>query len=78
MRLTLTSSSPARTLAEDGTRREPRCTGPAGRNFRRWPILNRRVLQNPAARGSYTAETRNLRRWLVRRMTWMDRAANVS
>jgi hypothetical protein len=44
------------------------------RNFRRWPILHRRVWQNPAARGSFRAEVRYLRSWLSRRMDWMDRA----
>lgn len=48
--------------------------GPAQRNFRRWPILRKRVWQNPAARGSFRAEVRFLRRWLVRRVSWMDRA----
>ena len=46
----------------------------AGRNFRRWPVLNRRVYQNPAARGSFRAEVRFLRSWLSRRMAWIDRA----
>jgi hypothetical protein len=46
----------------------------AGRNFRRWPVLNRRVYQNPHARGSFTAEVRFLRSWLSRRMAWLDRA----
>ena len=49
-------------------------TGAAGRNFRRWPILDRRVWQNPTARGSYAAEVRALRRWLSLRVAWMDRA----
>jgi hypothetical protein len=46
----------------------------AGRNFRRWPILGRRVWQNPAARGSHTAEVAYLRSWIERRAAWMDRA----
>lgn len=45
-----------------------------GRNFRRWPILDRRIWQNPAARGSFTAEVAFLRRWLDARMAWLDRA----
>ena len=48
--------------------------GPAGRNFRRWPVLNRRVWRNPAARGSWTAEVRYLRGWLHRRIAWLDKA----
>jgi len=53
------------------SRRELR--GAAGRNFRRWPVLNRRVWPNPVARGSYRAEVRFLRSWLVRRIAWIDR-----
>jgi hypothetical protein len=49
--------------------------GPAARNFRRWPILDVRLWQNPVARGSFGAEVGALRRYLVRRMAWMDRAA---
>jgi hypothetical protein len=45
-----------------------------GRNFRRWPILDRRVLQNPAARGSFAAEVAFLRAWLTRRTAWIDGA----
>jgi hypothetical protein len=59
-------------LAEvERSRRELR--GAAGRNFRRWPVLNRRVWPNPVARGSYRAEVRFLRSWLVRRIAWLDR-----
>lgn len=50
-------------------------SGPAGRNFRRWPTLRRRLWQSPAARGSYGAEVRYLRAWLSRRMAWIDRAS---
>jgi hypothetical protein len=49
--------------------------GPAGRNFRRWPTLDRRLWESPQARGSYGAEVRYLRGWLTRRMAWMDRAS---
>jgi hypothetical protein len=59
--------------AVDSSERELR-SGPAGRNFRRWPVLNQRLWQNPAARGSFGAEVRHLRRWLDQRMTWLDRA----
>jgi hypothetical protein len=48
--------------------------GAAGRNFRRWPVLSRRVFQEPVLRGSFGAEARFLRAWLARRMAWMDRA----
>jgi hypothetical protein len=48
--------------------------GPARRNFRRWPVLRKRVWQNPRARGSYRAEVLYLRGWIDRRVGWMDRA----
>jgi hypothetical protein len=51
-------------------------TGAAGRNFRRWPVLGRRVWPNPAAavrRTTYASEVRALRRWLSLRIGWMDR-----
>jgi hypothetical protein len=53
------------------SRRELR--GAVGRNFRRWPVLDRRIWPNPVARGSYRAEVRFLRRWLIRRIAWIDR-----
>jgi hypothetical protein len=52
------------------SRRELR--GAAGRNFRRWPVLHRRIWPNPAARGSFRAEVRFLRTWLIRRIDWLD------
>lgn len=42
-------------------------------NFRRWPVLDRRVWPNPVARGSHRAEMRFLRSWLKRRIAWIDR-----
>ena len=57
--------------AVERSRRELR--GAAGRNFRRWPVLDRRIWPNPVARGSYRAEVRSLRSWLVRRIAWLDR-----
>jgi hypothetical protein len=47
--------------------------GAIGRNFRRWPVLDRRIWPNPRARGSYVAEVRFLRGWLRRRIAWIDR-----
>ena len=47
--------------------------GPARAHFRRWPVLDRLVWPNPAARGSYRAEVRFLRSWVSRRMSWLDR-----
>jgi hypothetical protein len=52
------------------SRRELR--GAAGRNFRRWPVLDRRIWPNPVARGSFRAEVAHLRWWLVRRIEWLD------
>jgi hypothetical protein len=51
-----------------------RDSGAAGRNFRRWPVLSRRVFQEPELRGSHTAEVAFLRGWLERRMAWLDAA----
>jgi hypothetical protein len=51
-------------------------SGAAGRNFRRWPVLGRRIWPNPAAavgRTTYASEVRALRSWLVRRIAWLDR-----
>jgi hypothetical protein len=42
-------------------------------NFRRWPVLDRRIWPNPRARGSHRAEVRFLRSWLKRRIGWIDR-----
>jgi hypothetical protein len=42
-------------------------------NFRRWPVLDRRIWPNPVARGSHAAELRFLRSWLKRRIAWIDR-----
>lgn len=42
-------------------------------NFMRWNIMNSYVHQNPKVWGSYSAEVRNVRDFLQRRMTWMDR-----
>jgi hypothetical protein len=49
--------------------------GSVVRNFRRWPVLDRRVWPNPRALGSHRAEVRFLRRWFDRRIAWLD--ANV-
>ena len=42
-------------------------------NFMRWPILNRRVHQNPQALGSFSAEVEVLRHFMKERLKWMDR-----
>jgi hypothetical protein len=55
------------------TRGQRSLHGAVGRNFRRWPVLDRRIWPNPVARGSYRAEVRFLRSWLERRIRWIDR-----
>ena len=55
----------------DRSRRELR--GSVTANFRRWPVLDRKIWPNPVARGSYQAEVRFLRGWLKRRIGWIDR-----
>ena len=42
-------------------------------NFIRWPIMNKKVHQNPKLWGSYQAEVKNVRDYLARRITWMDK-----
>lgn len=42
-------------------------------NFLRWPILNQRVHQNPAARGSFEAEVAVVRTFMKERIAWMDK-----
>jgi hypothetical protein len=64
-----------RLLAQLDRHRATLAAGPAGRNFRRWPTLDERLWHSPAARGTYAAEVRYLRAWLVRRMDWMTRAS---
>lgn len=41
-------------------------------NFKRWPILNSRVHQNPKAYGSYAAEVANVKRYITARLTRFD------
>jgi hypothetical protein len=41
-------------------------------NFIRWPIMNKKVHQNPKLWGSYEAEVQNVKDYLVRRIAWMD------
>lgn len=42
-------------------------------NFQRWPIMNSYIHQNPKVWGSYEAEVGNVRDYIVRRLSWMDR-----
>ncbi len=41
-------------------------------NFKRWPILNMVVHQNPMARGSYQAEVNAVKKYIEERIVWMD------
>ena len=41
-------------------------------NFMRWPIMNELVHENPVVWGSYTAEVQNVRRYISKRLLWMD------
>lgn len=42
-------------------------------NFMRWPILGTRVHQNPRVWGSYEKEVDNVRRFISKRIQWMDK-----
>ena len=42
-------------------------------NFIRWPIMNQYVHQNPRIRDSYEAEVENIRSFISKRISWMDR-----
>jgi hypothetical protein len=42
-------------------------------NFIRWPIMNKKVHQNPIIWGSYEAEVQNVKDYIARRIPWMDR-----
>ena len=41
-------------------------------NFIRWPIMNKKVHQNPKLWGSYEAEVQNVKDYIARRIPWMD------
>lgn len=42
-------------------------------NFIRWPIMNQYVHLNPRIRGSYEAEVENIRSYISKRISWMDK-----
>ena len=42
-------------------------------NFLRWPILNKRVHQNPRALGSFQAEVDVVKTFMKERIAWMDK-----
>ena len=45
-------------------------------NFKRWPIMNQKVHQNPRLWGSFAAEVENVRRFMRERIAWMDNRLN--
>ena len=47
-------------------------------NFMRWPIMNKKVQENPKIWGSYAAEVENIRSYLKTRIKWMDNRLGVT
>ena len=47
-------------------------------NFKRWPIMNNWVHQNPHIWGSYAQEVQNVRRFISERVEWMDKRLNYT
>lgn len=45
-------------------------------NFKRWPIMNTKVHENPVVHGSYAAEVANVRNYIISRMDWLDKKMN--
>jgi hypothetical protein len=45
-------------------------------NFKRWPIMNIKVHENPVVHGSYRAEVANVKKYISERMQWMDNKLN--
>jgi hypothetical protein len=42
------------------------------RNFRRWPILGRRINPNDYVGDTYEAEIKWMKQWIQKRLTWID------
>jgi hypothetical protein len=42
-------------------------------NFKRWPIMNQLVHQNPVVHGSFAAEVENVKKFVSERIDWMDK-----
>ena len=42
------------------------------RNFRRWPIMGRRIHPNDYVGDTYEEEIKWMKQWIQKRMTWMD------
>ena len=47
-------------------------------NFKRWPIMQNWVHQNPHIWGSYEQEVQNVRRFISQRVEWMDKRLNYT
>ncbi len=47
------------------------------RNYKRWPVLNTWVWPNVFCCGTYADHTDFLRKWLIKRLEWMDNAAKT-
>lgn len=45
-------------------------------NFKRWPIMNTKVHENPVIHGSYAAEVSNVRNYIRSRIDWLDKKVN--
>lgn len=45
-------------------------------NFKRWPIMNVKVHENPVIHGSYAAEVANVRNYITNRIDWLDKKMN--
>lgn len=42
-------------------------------NFKRWPIMNTLVHQNPVIFGSYDDEVKNIKNYILNRVDWLDK-----
>ncbi|RHJ76816.1 CotH kinase family protein [Parabacteroides sp. AM08-6] len=47
-------------------------------NFKRWPILNEKVHENPMALGSFKAEVNAVKSYLKNRIEWMDKKVGLN
>jgi hypothetical protein len=45
-------------------------------NFKRWPILNTKVHENPVVYGTYENEVANVRNYILNRIDWLDKKMN--
>lgn len=47
-------------------------------NFKRWPIMNTKVHENPVIWGSYDAEVQNVKNYISNRIPWIDKKLSCS